>query len=445
MKNFKYSPYILILVSFFIIILIGGTVLSLPISTLNNQGTKWIDGIFTATSAVCVTGLAVNNVSSVYNLFGKIMILILVQIGAVGLIAITSLVVILISKKIKYNTKKIIQEAMNTENIYKIQEYVKNVFKTVFIIEGIGAILLFIEFSQKLPFKKAIFYAIFHSVSAFCNAGFALFDNNLMEFKSSIIINTVIPALVILGGTGFASLLNLYKYFISKKDKRLTLTTKLGVFTSILLLIIGTILILILEYSNPLTMGNYTFFEKIGAAFFQSMSTRTAGFNTMSIGELRNQSILIFVILMFIGASPGSTGGGIKTTTISVIVLGLLNTVGYNEEIETKDRRINWTIYNRAIAITVISIIYINIILFLLLIIEKNVPFIKLLFELVSAFGTVGLSMNLTPHLQDISKWLIILTMFIGRVGPLTVTLALSEKVVKRGSYRLPEENILIG
>lgn len=445
MKKIKISPYVLILVSFFIIILIGGTMLSLPISTMDNQGTKWIDGIFTATSAVCVTGLAVNNVSSVYNLLGKTIIMILIQIGALGFITISSLVVILISKKINYTTKKIVQEAMNTENIYKIQEYIKNVIKTVFIIEIIGAILLFIEFSQKLQLKKALFYSIFHAVSAFCNAGFALYDNNLMEFKGSVIINTVIPALVILGGTGFAALLNLYRYFITKKDRRLTLTTRLGVSTSIILLIVGTILIFGLEYSNLKTMGKFTFVEKIGAAFFQSMSTRTAGFNTMSIGGLTNQSALVFIVLMFIGASPGSTGGGIKTTTISIIFLGLLNIIGYNEEIEAKDRKISWTIYNRAIAITVISVIYINIILFLLIIIEKDVAFIRILFELISAFGTVGLSMDLTPSLQDISKWLIILTMFVGRVGPLTATLALLNKVSKKGSHRYPEENILIG
>lgn len=443
-KKIKISPYILILLSFFVIILIGGTLLSLPISTVNNEGTRWIDGIFTATSAVCVTGLVVNNVSSVYNLFGKTLILILIQVGGLGVITLSSLIIILISKKISYGTKKLLQEDINAESTFNIQDFTKKVAITVFGIELLGAIFLFFEFIQKIPFKIAVYYSIFHSVSAFCNAGFALYSDNLISFQGSIIINLVIPLLIILGGIGFSVLLDIYRYK-KKKVKRLSLTTKIAVSISLILIVLGTILTFIFEYSNPETIGNTSLIKKIVASFFQSVTTRTAGFNTIPIVELRGVTVLLYVFLMFIGASPGSTGGGIKTTTFGVILLGVINTLRSTTDIEVERRRISWDIFNKAIAMAFISLIYISIVLLFLMEIEKDIPFINLLFELISAFGTVGLSRDLTPLLKDFSKLLLILTMFIGRVGPLTMTMAMTGRIIKKEKYRYPKDNILIG
>ena len=437
------SPYTIILISFIIIILIGGFLLSLPVAIENGQKTNLLEGMFTATSAVCVTGLTVNDVSAVYNLFGKTIILILIQLGGIGIITFSTVVVTMISKKVGYFTKKLIQEDINANTTFEIQKFVKKVLITVFTIEIIGAVILFFKFVKMFDYKTAAYYAIFHSISAFCNAGFALFSNNLSDFKNSIVINTVIPALIFLGGIGFAAILNLYQYFF-KKDKRLTTTTRIAVKMSIFLIIFGTVMTFILEYSNSKTLGTLPFFEKLGAAFFQSITTRTAGFNTISIAELREPTVFLFVVLMFIGASPGSTGGGIKTTTAGLILFGIVTTIKNKENLEYNKRRISWKIYNKAMVIVFISIMYLIVILFLLIWLE-NVKVIELGFELVSAFGTVGLSRDLTPRLSDISKLLIMITMFVGRVGPLTITLALSKEKNPKGRYIYPKEDILIG
>ncbi len=440
----RISPYNLILLSFFIIILFGGTLLSLPVSTADGQGTRWIDGIFTAASAVCVTGLVVNDVSSVYSLYGKTLILVLIQIGGLGVITLSSLIVILISKKIGYGAKKVLQEDMNAESTFKIQDFVKKIAVTVFSIELAGAFFLFFEFIQKLSFTEALYYAVFHSVSAFCNAGFALYPDNLLSFQGSVIINLVIPFLIIAGGIGFAALIDIYRY-ISKKDRRLALTTKMVIFITLILVIAGTFLTFVFEYSNTGTIGNLSIMGKLGASFFQSITTRTAGFNTVSMPDLRHATVLLYVVLMFIGASPGSTGGGIKTTTFGVILLGVVNTLRNAGNIEIGKRKISWDVFNKAIVISFISIIYINVVLLFLIEIEKNIPFIDLLFEVVSAFGTVGLSRDLTPLLKDSSKWLLILTMFLGRVGPLTMAMAMTGRIIKKEKFRYPEENVLIG
>ena len=443
-KQKKISPYTIILVSFIIIILIGGFLLSLPIATENGQKTNLLEGMFTATSAVCVTGLTVNDISKVYNLFGKTVIMILIQLGGIGIITFSAIVVMMISKKVGYFTKKLIQEDINANTTFEIQKFVKKVLITVFTVEIIGAAILFLKFIQIFDYRTAIYYSIFHSVSAFCNAGFALFTNNLSDFKDSVIINITIPLLIFLGGIGFATILNIYQYFI-KKDKRLNATTKIAIKISIFLIILGTVLTFVLEYSNNRTLGTLPFWEKLGAAFFQSITTRTAGFNTVSIAELRETTVFLFVVLMFIGASPGSTGGGIKTTTAGLILLGIITTIKNKEYLEYNKRRISWKTYNKAMVIVFISIMYIVVILFLLIWLEKDTRVIELGFELVSAFGTVGLSRDLTPKLTDISKLLIMITMFVGRVGPLTIALALSKVKNSKGRYVYPKEDILIG
>lgn len=441
----KIPPYIWIIASFASVIIFGGILLSLPISTSNGLGTKLVDGLFMATSALCVTGLAVLDIGVEYTFFGKFVLMILIQIGALGVVTISSFLVLIFSKKIGYHTKKIVQEDMNAESIFKIQTFLKKVILTVFFIQSIGSLFLFFQFIQNMSLFDAIFYSIFHSISAFSNAGFTLFSDNLASFTGNFIINVVISTLVILGGFGFATLMNIYRYKISKKDRRLTLNTKIVIKMSAFLLLIGTVVIFILEYNNLETIGNLNFFDKVMASFFQSMTTRTAGFNTISISGLRPSTAFFFTILMFIGASPGSTGGGIKTTTIGVIFLGIKSVLSGSTEIEVEERSISWSLFHRAIVIVIISIIYMSVILFLMVILENKLEFIDLLFEVVSAFGTAGLSRDLTPLLKDSSKILIMITMFVGRVGPLTVALSLSKELMKVNKYKYPKENILIG
>ena len=444
LKNKSFSPYMTILLSFMVVTILGGILLSLPISMRYGKSVKLIDGFFIATSAICVTGLSSIDIGSVYNIFGQMMILVLIQLGGLGVITFTSVIIIMISKKIGYYTKKIVQEDINIDTTFKIEEYVKKVILSVIVIEFIGTVILFFEFIKKFGFLKAVYYSFFHSVSAFCNAGFSLFSDNLYGFKNSFIINMTIPLLIFLGGIGFSTILNCYNV-LRKKEKRLTSTTKLSIKISIFLVIIGMVAMFILEYSNKSTIGNLSFGQKLEASFFQSVTTRTAGFNTISILGLKRSTSLLFVILMFIGASPGSTGGGIKTTTIGLIILGTLATLKNKDTIEYDKRSVSWRIYSKAITVLFISLIYTTICVFLLILFERNKNLLDLVFEVFSAFGTVGLSRNLTPSLADISKFILIVTMFVGRVGPLTIALALSKSNLKKGRYTYPQENILIG
>lgn len=444
LKNKSFSPYMTILLSFMVVTILGGILLSLPISMRYGKSVKLIDGFFIATSAICVTGLSSIDIGSVYNIFGQMVILVLIQLGGLGVITFTSVIIIMISKKIGYYTKKIVQEDINIDTTFKIEEYVKKVILSVIVIEFIGTVILFFEFIKKFGFLKAVYYSFFHSVSAFCNAGFSLFSDNLYGFKNSFIINMTIPLLIFLGGIGFSTILNCYNVF-RKKEKRLTSTTKLSIKISIFLVIIGMVAMFLLEYSNKSTIGNLSFGQKLEASFFQSVTTRTAGFNTISILGLKRSTSLLFVILMFIGASPGSTGGGIKTTTIGLIILGTLATLKNKDTIEYDKRSVSWRIYSKAITVLFISLIYTTICVFLLILFERNKNLLDLVFEVFSAFGTVGLSRNLTPSLADISKFILIVTMFVGRVGPLTIALALSKSNLKKGRYTYPQENILIG
>lgn len=444
LKNKSFSPYMTILLSFMVVTILGGILLSLPISMRDGKSVKLIDGFFIATSAICVTGLSSIDIGNVYNIFGQMVILVLIQLGGLGVITFTSVIIIMISKKIGYYTKKIVQEDINIDTTFKIEEYVKKVILSVIVIEFIGTVILFFEFIKKFGFLKAVYYSFFHSVSAFCNAGFSLFSDNLYEFKNSFIINMTIPLLIFLGGIGFSTILNCYNV-LRKKEKRLTSTTKLSIKISIFLVIIGMVAMFFLEYSNKSTIGNLSFGQKLEASFFQSVTTRTAGFNTISILGLKRSTSLLFVILMFIGASPGSTGGGIKTTTIGLIILGTLAILKNKDTIEYDKRSVSWRIYSKAITVLFISLIYTTICVFLLILFERNKNLLDLVFEVFSAFGTVGLSRNLTPSLADISKFILIVTMFVGRVGPLTIALALSKSNLKKGRYTYPQENILIG
>lgn len=444
LKNKSFSPYMTILLSFMVVTILGGILLSLPISMKYGKSVKLIDGFFIATSAICVTGLSSIDIGSVYNIFGQMVILVLIQLGGLGVITFTSVIIIMISKKIGYYTKKIVQEDINIDTTFKIEEYVKKVIFSVIIIEFIGTVILFFEFIKKFGFLKAVYYSFFHSVSAFCNAGFSLFSDNLYGFKNSFIINMTIPLLIFLGGIGFSTILNCYNV-LRKKEKRLTSTTKLSIKISVFLVILGMVAMFILEYSNKSTIGNLSFGQKLEASFFQSVTTRTAGFNTISILGLKRSTSLLFIILMFIGASPGSTGGGIKTTTIGLIILGTLATLKNKDTIEYDKRSVSWRIYSKAITVLFISLIYTTICVFLLILFERNKNLLDLVFEVFSAFGTVGLSRNLTPSLADISKFILIVTMFVGRVGPLTIALALSKSNLKKGRYTYPQENILIG
>ncbi|WP_068268604.1 TrkH family potassium uptake protein [Caviibacter abscessus] len=443
-KTFKLTPYTQILLSFALIILIGAFILSLPISSADNMSKSFIESLFTSTSAVCVTGLTVSDISVSYSVFGKIVIIILVQLGGLGILTFSSMIILLLSRKMGYYTKKIVSEDLNYNIITEIPSYLKRVSLVVFSIEFVGAILLFTQYIRSYDLKKAIAYSIFHSISAFCNAGFSLYSNSLESYYANTSINMIIIYLIVLGGLGFAAILDLYNASIGIRRK-LSLSTRLAIMISVSLIILGTVITFIIEYSNPQTIGNLTLPEKFIVSLFQSVTTRTAGFQTINLAYLKTPTILLYMFLMFVGASPGSTGGGIKTTTLGIMIFGIVTAVTGKENIEYEKRKLSWTLFNKATAILIVSILYIFIAIFLLSVFDSDKTFLSLMFELVSAFGTVGLSMGITGQLSIYSKLIIILTMFIGRIGPLTVLLAISKKKLKTGKYKYPEETVLIG
>ena len=444
------SPYLILLNSFIIIIFIGTVLLALPISSTTGHGIPIVDSLFTTTSAVAVTGLVVNDVSTTFSLFGKTVIIVLIQLGGLGIMTFSSLIVLFVSKKISYQTKKVVQEDLNYNTLLDIQKYIKNVVKTVLFIEFLGAFGLFFTFIKEYSFLKAVYYSLFHSISAFCNAGFSLFSDNLVGYQSNISVNLIICTLITLGGIGFAVLNDIHlfikrKFKKEKKKIKLTLTTKMAIVVSLILMLGGTLLTLLIEAHNPATLQGLPFHDKVLISLFQSVTTRTAGFQSLDLVDMKIATLILYLFMMYVGASPGSTGGGIKTTTMGVLILGVYSTLTSREDIEIKRKKITWDVFNKATSIVFISLIYIICVVFFLSLLEENIGFLELVFETVSAFGTVGLSLNITPDLSVISKLLITSTMFLGRVGPLTVALALSARSKRKGTYKYPSEDVQVG
>ena len=423
-------------------ILLGTFLLMLPISTTSGKGLDFLTALFTITSAVCVTGLSVIDISKELTTMGQVFLLIFIQLGGLGIMTFSSFIFVLIRKKISYEEKELLKEERNVEDTGGILKFLKKVILTVVTIEGIGSIFLTIKFLKEMPLFKAIYYGIFHSISAFCNAGFSLFTTGLEGYSDSIIINFTIAYLIILGGIGFGVIDSILGSVRTKKYK-LNLTAKVAIIMSCFLTFAGMILFFILEYTNAGTIGGMSLPQKIMASFFQSVTTRTAGFNTVPMGNVRSASIFMFCILMFIGASPGSTGGGIKTTTIGVLVVYVISIIKKKQHTTLFNRRIDWEVMNRAIAILIISLMYIATVIMIMLAIE-NFSSEAIIFEVVSAFGTVGLSVGITPELGVLSRILIICTMFLGRLGPMTLAIAFGG-VNKVEKITCPKENIIVG
>lgn len=423
-------------------ILIGTLFLMMPFSSSGEENISFLTALFTITSAVCVTGLSVIDVGKELSTAGQIILLIFIQLGGLGIMTFSSFILLLIGKKITYEERELLKEERNLENNGGILWFLKKIILTVVIIEGTGALFLALRFAQDMEIKKAVYYGIFHSVSAFCNAGFSLFSTNLEKYAGSFVVTMTTAYLIIIGGIGF-TVIDSILFATRKKVKRFDLTSKVAILVSMILVILGTVLFLILEYNNRGTIGEMSFLKKILASFFQSVTTRTAGFNSVPFGNLTEGSVFLFCILMFIGASPGSTGGGIKTTTFGVIIFYVISVVKKRESVVIFNRRIGWEVLNRAIVVLILALLYVGIITLIIVSIDEF-TLEQTIFEVVSAFATTGLSLGITPELGTISRILIICTMFLGRLGPMTFALALggSNKVDK---IQFPKENILVG
>jgi trk system potassium uptake protein len=442
-KKFKLHPVQILALGFVIVILIGAILLSLPISSVDNNYTNFLDGLFTSTSAVCVTGLITIDTGTYWNTFGQCVILMLIETGGLGFMSLTTFIAVLLGKKITLRDRLIMQEAMNTFKIEGLIKMLQYVIGFTVMIQVFGALILSTQFIPELGIRKGIFFSIFHSVSAFCNAGFDLNGNfnSLTGYSNNSIILLTLSFLIIIGGLGFTVIIELYNY---KKRKKLSINSKVVLLVTGTLIIIGTILMLCFEHKNPETLGMMNIKDKLINAYFAAVTPRTAGFNSISTDGMTMAGKFITIILMLIGGSPGSTAGGLKTTTIGILVLTIICVLKGREETEAFGRRFSKETVYKSFTIVSVGVMWVVIVTLMLTVLEPEHSFINLFYEAASAFGTAGLTTGVTQNIGKLSKILLIMSMYIGRVGPLTVLFAIIKKNKKKG-YRYPEGKILIG
>lgn len=446
MKKSRFTPPQILVLGFALIILIGSGLLMLPVSSTDGLPLPFIDALFTATSATCVTGLVVVDTGTHFTTFGQMVIISLIQIGGLGFMSMATLFAFILRKKISLRERLLLQEALNQGSMEGIVRLFRKVLIYSLTIEGIAAVLFTARWSMDLGFPKGLYYGIWHAVSFFNNAGFDLFGpitgpfTSLTAYAGDFITNAVTMALIVLGGIGFIVMSDVMDY---RRTKRLTLHSKVVLSATSILIVTGALVIFIFEYSNSKTLGSLDFGGKILASFFQSVTPRTAGANTLDLASLRQATQFFMIILMFIGASPGSTGGGIKTTTFTMLVGAIVAMVRGKEDIVFFRNRLGKERILKAITLTMFALFLVIFVTMLLSTTEDH-EFLMILYEVTSAFGTVGLTLGLTTKLTVFGKVMIALTMFAGRLGPLTLAYALQPKAEKE-LYRYPEGKITIG
>lgn len=437
----RLAPAQLFVLSFAFMILLGTGFLILPVATKSGN-ISVIDALFTATSATCVTGLVVVDTGSYFTRFGQIVILFLIQIGGLGLMTVTTFFSLIIRRDISIGEMLVISDVMSFRSLSQLSRLIISIFLVTILFEGIGVLLLCLVWSGIGDFDhgSVLYYAIFHSISAFCNAGFSLFSNNLEGFRDSLPVNLIITSLIICGGIGFTVLNNLIQTFIYRRG-RLSLHTKMALSVTAGLLFFGTVLILLTEWNNSL--ADLPLRSKILSSYFLSVTARTAGFNTINMSNLTYACCFLLLILMFIGASPGGTGGGVKTTTFGVFLANIWSILRGRDSVEIFKRSILPDNVKNSMTLIILSLMSLSFFGFILLLTQVGEP-MSIFFELFSAFGTVGLSTGITPELTALGKLVLIAVMFIGRVGPLTFVVALKQQR-EAARFQYPEESIMIG
>jgi trk system potassium uptake protein len=444
------SPARTAIVAFALLIFTGTTLLMLPAAS-TDKPVSCVDALFTSTSAVCVTGLTVVDTGKTYSLFGQSIIMILIQIGGLGIMTMSTLFIMLAGRRPGLAGQIVIQDTFTHSRDRHISTILKDVILFTGAIEGAGILIMFFIFLPENSAPRALFLSIFHSISAFCNAGFSVFSDSFIKYRENVLLNLIICFLIISGGIGFLVLSEIKRKFIIKHRalSRLSLHSKIVLSTTLFLILSGMVLILGMEWGN--TLAPLSISGRFLAAFFQSVTARTAGFNTLPIGNMANQTLFLLILLMFIGASPGSCGGGIKTTSFATLaVLGLSRFQGRDRPL-LFNRTISATSVGKAVSVVILSAMVICLGVMLLLITEigqvshmkSRGQFLEILFETVSAFGTVGLSTGVTGWLSEIGKIIISIVMFVGRLGPLVVGVAVSRDTATRFYYA--EESIMVG
>ncbi len=440
----------IILLSFLAVILIGSVLLALPVSSAEGKAIPYIDALFTATTSVCVTGLVTVPTFSSWSLFGQAVILLLIQIGGLGIITVMSGIMILLHRKMGLGDRLLIQDAFNLNTLSGLVKFVKNVLLMTFAIEGAGALLCMLVFIPDFG-ARGIWIAVFHAVSAFCNAGIDIIgESSLCQYATNPLINTVTSLLIVLGGIGYVVWWDVIRVIKSSTPRNrnlfrhLTLHSKIAIVTTLVLIFGGGMLIFAFEYNNTLTIGSLSLLDKIQVSLFQSVTTRTAGFATVPQESLTNASAIVSAVLMLIGGSPVGTAGGVKTVTVAVLLCSAFSTIINKRQACLFGRALSDTSIRKAVAVvSAFTVILVS--SMVLLSAVTNAPALDIIYESISATATVGLTRNLTPSLNLIGKIVIIFNMYFGRVGPISLAVALGSKNESQNVISSPTEEISIG
>lgn len=406
---------------------------------------SFFDALFTATSAICVTGLIVQDTATCFTPFGHVVILTLIQLGGLGVMTFSTLILLVAGQRISMRERIIIQEGFHHQGAKDVVYLIRNIFLYTFIIEAAGMLSLFLRWQKDFPWLKALALSAFHSISAFCNAGFSLFSENLLHYRDDVQVNMTIILLILFGGLGFLVLQEMSGHFygaIRRKRLKISLHSKLVLIMTSSLIVFSFVLFLLLEWNH--SFKDFTLKEKILSSLFQAVTPRTAGFNTVSLNSLSYASIFLLMVLMFIGACPGSTGGGVKTSTIGVIIAFLKSKVTARDSVNLFYRTLPQEAVIKAFTVVTLAMCVYFISFFVLFISHPWAAMREVFFEVYSAFGTVGLSLGITPKLTDLGKVMINLTMYVGRIGPLTLLYAFSREKAF-GKFDFVEESVMIG
>lgn len=442
-KAFRLTTTQIIMLSFLGMILLGSLLLALPVSSADGVPVPYLDALFTATTATCVTGLVTLPTFSTWSIFGQVVILVLIQVGGLGVITVISAFMLLLHKRVGIGERLLLQDAFNLNTLSGIVRFVKRVLFGTFLVELLGAVFYMTVFVPQFGLR-GVWISAFTAVSAFCNAGIDIIGpNSLCDYATNPVVNLVTSALIILSGIGYIVWWDVLR--VGRKGFRgLTLHSKIAISTTLVLIFGGGLLIFLLEYGNPLTIGELSLFDKLQVSFFQSITTRTAGFATVPQENLTNGSSVLCLLLMFIGGSPVGTAGGIKTVTVAVLAVSALATIRNQNDVTLFNRTISRQAVNKAVAVAAMSFA----ILFgstMLLCAVTDASALDIVYETVSATATVGLTRNLTPYLSSAGKAVIIATMYLGRVGPISLALALNSSKKQRNLIKNPTEDISVG
>jgi potassium uptake TrkH family protein len=451
LRKVKLNPAGLLATSFALLIALGTVLLKLPEMT-HNGSISWVNALFTATSASCVTGLTVLDTGTFFSLKGQLVIMVLFTAGGLNMLTIASFIGSLYHRTGSLHATGLIKGFLDTDHTGNLRVILKNVIIYALVIQLAGILLVYISWGSAMEFsgiKERLYFSVFHTLSAFNNAGFSLFSDSLyhLPVRHQYFLHLVIAALIVVGGLGFLVLQDVFARENRLQRKRypwktLHVNTRLVLHVTVWLILVGSVFFFILEYNHVLK--DYSLTGKIVASFFQSVTTRTAGFNTVDTALLSNPSILLFLLFMFIGASPGSTGGGIKTTTFAVALQAASSNLRGKEHVEFFKRNIPWAYVNKTYAVLFSAFLLLVVFSLALAISEPHYSLKSIVFEVVSAFGTVGLSLGITPDLSPLGKMIVVMAMFVGRIGSLTLGIALTRRVLYT-RYRYPDGRLMIG